>query len=94
MYRLQAVYVVTGNVCTGYRQRMYRLQAMYIVTGNTPLKRVSTPAGRHESLESLRTVLWDGRSMCLIDHHEEDLPHRQALEQTGPGVHLPHCITP
>ena len=60
----------------------------------SPVNRVSTPAGCHQSSEGLRAVFWNGRPVCLIDNHEEDLAHRQTLEETRACVHLPHCTPP
>ncbi|KAA6425542.1 MAG: hypothetical protein FRX49_04439 [Trebouxia sp. A1-2] len=38
--------------------------------------------GCHQSCEGLRAVFWNGRPVCLIDDHEEDLAHRQTLKET------------
>ncbi len=64
------------------------------VAGSSPFNRISTPAGCHQSSEGLRAVFWNSRPVCLIDNHEEDLAHRQTLEQTRACVHLPHCTPP
>ena len=60
----------------------------------SPFNRVSSPAGCHQSSEGLRALFWNGRPVCLIDDHEEDLAHRETLEETRACVHLPHCIPP
>ena len=64
------------------------------VAGSSPFNRISTPAGCHQSSEGLRAVFWNGRPVCLIDDHEEDLAHCQTFEKTRARVHLPHCTPP
>ena len=69
------------------------LPALHVECIDTPQEWISTPTGCHETCEGLWTVLRNGRPVSLIHHHEEDLTYCQALEQTGPSVHLPHCNT-
>ena len=61
-------------------------------TDRLPVSRGCTPAGGHEADKGFGAVFRYSGPMSLVHHHEEDLPHSQALEQAAACVHFPHCM--